>query len=245
VRALAVFVAAGVAALILHHGWVLGRALVMGRGVIDASSRFSATPANYDRALLVVGDSTGVGTGAEDPADSIAGRLAEEFPVLRVDNGAVNGARTHAVPAQLRHAPLATYDLVLIQVGGNDAMFFTSRETLSRDIDATLAAARERSEHVALMSTGDIGDAPAIPWLLEGVLRWRSRLVRDVFMQAAERHGAHYLDLFRTEGEANPFTSAPDIHYAADGLHPAGPGYGVWYGQLVDDLPVDRWLGGS
>jgi lysophospholipase L1-like esterase len=244
VRALFVFVAAGVAALLLHHGWVLGRALVAARGVIDASERFTATPADYDRSLLVVGDSTGVGTGAADPRDSVAGRLAAEFPVLRVDNNAVNGARALAVRAQLGQARLPVYDLVLIQVGGNDAMFFTSRSELRLAIDDALAAARERSEHVALMSTGDIGDAPAIPWLLKGVLRWRSRLVRDVFMAAAARHGAEYLDLFHSEGEVSPFAQRPDLHYAADGLHPAGPGYGVWYRQLVEDLPMNEWLGG-
>ena len=51
--------------------------------------------------LLIVGDSTGVGTGAGQARDSVAGLLAREFPLLHIENRARDGATLADVAGQL------------------------------------------------------------------------------------------------------------------------------------------------
>ena len=218
-------------AIALYDAAVIIPALQHGKELSSASKPYELHPATPGATLLVVGDSTGVGTGAEDSADSLAGRLGTDLPEVRIDNLAADGARTRDVLAQLASAPLARFDAILVQVGGNDALRFTALEELASDIDAVLEAASRRSDCVTLMSTGDLGEAPAIPWPLDAVFSWRSRAVRDCFATAAETHGADYVDLF-TAADDSPFARAPDRYYAHDGLHLSGAGYGIWYQRL-------------
>jgi lysophospholipase L1-like esterase len=229
---LASLLGAAVLALAAYDGVVIGRALYVGGQLARESSPYSQQPADATAALLVVGDSTGVGTGAEDPADSVAGRLGSALPGTRIDNLAVNGALTEDVLEQLRDAPLPRYDAILVQVGGNDALRFTPLDRLEADIAAVLSRAGERAPYTALMSTGDLGAAPALPWPVAPVYSARSRAVRDRFLAAAREHGADYVDLFTGAGD-NGFRQAPDRYYARDGLHLSGAGYGSWYDRLT------------
>lgn len=59
--------------------------------------------------LLIVGDSTGVGTGAGQARDSVAGLLAREFPLLHIENRARDGATLADVAGQLGGAPVSTW----------------------------------------------------------------------------------------------------------------------------------------
>jgi lysophospholipase L1-like esterase len=222
---------AGLLAIVVYDSAVIVPAMLRGNDLAHTSIPFEAHPVTPRATLLVVGDSTGVGTGADNPADSVAGRLGADFPDTRIDNQAVNGARTKDVLGQLERAPLRHYDAILVQVGGNDALRFTNLDALAGDIDAVLDAAARRSDYIALMSTGDLGEAPAIPWPLDTVFSKRARAVRDRFAAAAEAHGADYVDLFAPAGD-NPFARDPDRYYASDGLHLSGAGYGIWYERL-------------
>lgn len=228
--------------VVVYDTFVIVRAFLRGSEVAAASEPFQAQPPGVEASLLVVGDSTARGTGSRDPALSIAGRMGSDFPRLRVDNLGTNGALTREVVDQLGHAPEHFYSTVLVQVGGNDALRFTSLDGLARHIDAVLALATDRGEHVALMSTGRLGDAPAIPWPISRLFTWRAQRVREIFDLAARRHGAHYVDLFSAAGTSNPFAAAPEAHYARDGLHPSGEGYGVWYEKLREQVPIADWF---
>lgn len=230
---LASLLAAAFVAVAAYDGVVLARALHEGRQVAAASEAFEQRPAKPAASLLVVGDSTGVGTGAEDPRDSLAGRLGAALPRTRIDNLARNGARTREVTTQLAAAPQQHYDAILVQVGGNDALRFTDLDELAEAIDEVLRTATAMAAYVALMSTGDLGSAPALPWPVNALFSRRSQAVRDSFAAAAQRHGVDYVDLFSPE-RTDPIEEAPQRHYASDGLHLSGAGYGVWYERLRD-----------
>lgn len=231
-----------VALVAAYDAFVIVRALIRGSDVAARSEPYSNDLPRGHPALLVVGDSTAVGTGAKAPEESIAGRIAADFTALHVDNAGVNGALTSAVSGQLRSAPLPRYDMVLVQVGGNDALRLTSARTLRVDVDAALTAASRLSAHVAVMSTGNLGLAPALPWPVDLLFAWRARVVRDVFSEAAQRHGARYVDLFIAPGAENPFREDPGRYHAVDGLHPSAAGYGLWYEKLRAQLPLAEWL---
>jgi lysophospholipase L1-like esterase len=230
------------ALVVIYDATIIVRALLRGSEIAARSQPFRVAPDRFRRTMLIVGDSTAVGTGAESPEDSIAGRIAADFPSTRIDNLGRNGALTRAVTEQLRSAPRDRYDLVLIQIGGNDALRFTAADTLRKHIDAALDAATERGQHVGIMSTGRLGVAPALPWPLAPLLTWRSEIVRGVFMEAAAEHGARYVDLFVDPGHDNPFLEEPHKYHADDGLHPSSSGYGAWYAQLRRQLPIEAWL---
>jgi lysophospholipase L1-like esterase len=233
--------AAALLAVAAYDGVTLIKALQTGQQVAAASEAYQQRPARSEASLLVVGDSTGVGTGAEEARHSLAGRLGSELPTVRIDNLAQNGAKTGDVTDQLRAAPLPRYDAILVQVGGNDALRFTSLEAVATAIDRVLALARAKSDYVALMSTGDLGEAPAMPWPVSGLFSWRSRAVRDRFAAAAAEHGIDYVDLFAPV-KANPFAREPDRYYAPDGLHLSGAGYAVWYDRLRESTKLPAIL---
>ena len=52
---------------------------------------YTAAPEQPTKRLLVVGDSTAVGTGADASADSLAGLIGQTHPQWRIDNLAANG----------------------------------------------------------------------------------------------------------------------------------------------------------
>ncbi|MDP5053891.1 MAG: SGNH/GDSL hydrolase family protein [Congregibacter sp.] len=229
--------------LAAYNAAIIVKALYRGSELARASEAFTRSIAEPGHTLLVVGDSTAVGTGANSPKDSIAGRIAAEFPQTAVFNFAMDGALTNAVPGQIAQAPQGPYDLVLIQVGGNDALRFTSRETLREAIEKSLHAATALGRNTLLISVGDLGESPAVPWPLSLLFSQRSRLVRDVFKAAADDSGVAFLDLMAVAKDKNPFQSDPDRYYAADKLHPASAGYAVWYQSLRRSVPLGEWLG--
>jgi lysophospholipase L1-like esterase len=230
-RMLASLFAVAVVSVTAYDAALIGRALLRGSELAARSEPFTARPEQPLGTLLIVGDSTGVGTGAADPAESVAGRIGTALPRLRIDNLAVNGALTRELPEQLRQAPLQHYDAVLVQVGGNDILRFTPLAALRDATRETLRRAQGLAPCVVMMSTGDVGTAPAIPWPLSDVYSWRSRRVRELFIAVSGEAGVDYVNLY-DPGQDNPFLREPERYYAADGLHPAGPGYGAWFDEL-------------
>lgn len=104
---------------------------------VRRANAFSSRAQRYARQLehpshrlLIVGDSTGVGLGAVSIEDSLAGRLARDFPQASIENRAELGARIACVLGQLADVN-AGYDAVLIAAGGNDILRRTPYGDLS------------------------------------------------------------------------------------------------------------------
>ncbi len=231
-----------VLAITVYDAAIIVLALWRSNEVAALSEPFESDPVAASATLLVVGDSTARGTGAARSVESVAGRIGADFPFLHIDNLGTNGATTGAVVRQLSRASLDHYDLILIQVGGNDALRLTSLDRLRLQVDAALREAVALADHVVLMSTGRLGEAPAVPWPVSKVFTARARQIRDCFSAASSRHGAHYVDLFTDPEVSSPFTAEPERYYASDGLHPSGSGYGVWYSRLREQVPIGNWL---
>lgn len=106
--------------------------------------------------LLVVGDSTAVGTGATAPQASVAGLLAEHFPSLQIDNRARDGAKFAELLAQLDGEE--RFDMVLVMAGGNDVVRLRGLEALGSDVERVTQRARQRADLVVLMPAGNVGN---------------------------------------------------------------------------------------
>jgi lysophospholipase L1-like esterase len=202
-----------------------------GRAIAARSRPFEAHPPTPGARLLVVGDSSGVGTGATNPSASVAGRLAAAAAGLSVDNRARDGARFSDVVAQLDGLDGERYDAVLVMAGGIDAIYFTRLAALRESVDRVLARASRLATTVVVVPSGNLGNAPFFLWPASILMRARTRAVHAVVRDLAVRHGASYVSLYR-ERRDDPFAQDPSRYHAADGLHPSDAGYALWFGEV-------------
>lgn len=206
--------------------WRIGQA----RDLAQRSEPLQHAPADAALRLLIVGDSTGVGTGASDSRHSLAGLLARAYPRLHIDNRASDGATFARVIGQLE-ATTGRYDLVLVQAGGNDVIRLRSLDDVRADIDRVAALARARGERVLLMPAGNVGNAPFFFAPVSWFMTSRARSMHGFVREAAARHDAVYVNLFKEKAD-DPFAQQPGLN-AADGLHPSDAGYRVWFDELM------------
>lgn len=192
---------------------------------------YTAHPAAPQRKLLLVGDSTALGTGADSPASSLAGWIGQAHPQWRIDNLAANGARFADVVQQLQGAD-SGYDLVLVVAGGNDVMRLTRADTLRAGMAQAVALAHQRGRSVTLMPCGNVGHAPfffpPVSWWMDK----RSQTLHAIAQSVASEGNARYVRLLQPK-ETDPFALHPQEMHAADGLHPSSAGYRQWYSELV------------
>ena len=228
-----------VTVILLYDAIILGRALQLGSELARQSEPFSQLPREPLARLLVVGDSTAVGTGASQPVDSVAGRIGHAFPQVAIVNRGRDGAKTAAVSRQLGNARNASFDAILIQVGGNDILRFTGVPRLREDLQALLRSAKAQAGLVVMMSTGDVGRAPAFPWPVDKYYSWKSKRVRQMILSLVAAEGVEFIDLYDPR-PVNPFYRDPEKYYAPDGLHPSGEGYGLWYDKLIAESSLQR-----
>jgi lysophospholipase L1-like esterase len=184
--------------------------------------------------LLILGDSTAVGIGATGPSETVAGRLAREFPSISIENHARMGARARDLAGQLQMAEFASYDAVLIAIGGNDILRGSSEPEFRAGLKAGLDAARALSEAVIVVNSGNVGAAPLFPWPLNAVLSRRSLRFRSAFEAVCSTAGAEFVN-FTYEPSKCPFRRERARYFAADGLHPSGAVYSLCVERLKTD----------
>jgi lysophospholipase L1-like esterase len=199
------------------------------------SEPYQQRPADATLRLLVVGDSTAVGTGASVPAASVAGLLGAQQPRLWIDNRGRDGARFSDLPAQLT-ASTGRFDIVLVQAGGNDVIRLSNAASLRSSVDAVARLAREKAPLVLLLPSGNVGNAPFFVAPMSWWMTSRSRDLHAIVREAAQRHGAVYVDLFK-ERDDDPFVKDKALN-ARDGLHPSDAGYRVWRDELMAQSPL-------
>ena len=199
-----------------------------------AFSHAEPTPA---RRFLVVGDSTGVGIGSFDSRSTVAGRLAAAFPGTVIVNHARDSARSFDIPAQIE-ASSGRFDLILIFVGGNDAIRLSSYQAMLLAAEHTLDVASSRSDHVAVVPPADLGAAPVWVWPLDTLFSQRAETIRRAWQYAMrERTHVHLVDL-RMPRDRDPFRLAPRRYYSRDGIHPSADGYALWFAQITRQVPL-------
>jgi lysophospholipase L1-like esterase len=187
--------------------------------------------------LLAIGDSTVVGVGAENPKDSLPGRCSSLLNAS-VENYAKSGAVVSDLLSQLAQAKRARYDLILVQIGGNDVIRLRSLTRTQKVLDDSLCAISARSTRVVLLLAGRIGKAPLFPRFIIGpLLISRAAALRARFIESAERRGVLYVDLLLP---SKVFNTDPERYYAKDMLHLSGDGYGVWFAAVKDGI-TRRW----
>jgi len=195
------------------------------------SEPFEASPTNAVATLLVVGDSTAVGTGASSPAHSLAGLIARDHPRLKIVNRAQDGAKFADIARQLEAAGGQRFDAILVLGGGNDVIRLTRYPALEQDIARAAALARTHANLVVIMPCGNVGSAPFFFAPVSWLMTKRAQALHGFVREAAKDNSALYVNLYKDKAE-DPFAQRPDELNAKDGLHPSDAGYRLWYDEL-------------
>lgn len=209
-----------------------------------------SSPKRCQRTIVIAGDSTAFGVGAL-PDESTGGRLAAAFPKARVINVACSGANIGKVVAQLVHVVerlarvgCRKVDFVLIHACANDVIEFRSPQEVEEDLRAVIALARGLCDNVVVMPGQNFSIAPFFLRPLNAIITWHARRIHAVVERVTAELGVTFVDLFRDPSE-DPFVKEPRRYYCADGLHPSGEGYALWFTALTGAVALNTFLGGD
>ncbi|MFD0685228.1 SGNH/GDSL hydrolase family protein [Actinomadura fibrosa] len=191
--------------------------------------------------VVVIGESTAVGVGAEEHAEALPGHLAEALRErLRRDVAwsvaGENGATARKITDLLaRDGPSdgGGADLVVVTVGINDLLRHGPLRRWTADMTALIEALRDRYGGAAVLIAGmpPVHRFPALPQPLRRVLGERARAMDELMAEAARAGGALHVPV--DEAMARD----PRL-FASDGFHPSPAGYRAWAEDLARAAPV-------
>jgi lysophospholipase L1-like esterase len=176
--------------------------------------------------VLMIGDSTVVGTGASSPLKSIAGRFGTECKNWEIVNMGKNGDRTIRLANRISIGKIGKFDLIIIQIGGNDVVYATPLDQIKEDIDLILEKMKVSARHVMLVSTSDVELTPFFPWYIKDIYSEKSEKINQIFSEAASRHGVLFVS---TPSELASSLDDNNKYWAGDRFHPNDNGYQVWF----------------
>lgn len=191
--------------------------------------------------VMWIGDSTAVGTGAQHSTQSVAGRLAHDFPDATIINHGINGASSADLVALLtaRH-PEWKADLLIIHIGGIDILSLRSLRTLRSNLISILRMAKHIAPRIALITSPNLGSMPYFRFPLSLLFSWRAKHIRDFALHRSKKEDFIYIDLYTRVPKA-PTHLHRRKYFAADHIHPSGDGYALWYIALKQSLEEHGW----
>lgn len=221
------------------------------RALRDADAAKPRKPYQYralraQRRVLVVGDSTGVGIGADCATQSIAGLLAAEYRGAEVVNLSVSGSTLGDVPPQLRRlmgsGGPAHFDVVLLHVGGNDILRTPNLFAIQQAAESLMPQLHRIAKRVIWLGPGDVGLAPLFRPPFSWWISRRSRQACAMFERIARAHEVEFVGF---HGAPHRDILARDRHlfFAEDGFHPNSHGYRYCYGWLSRSMAMKQLQG--
>jgi lysophospholipase L1-like esterase len=204
----------------------------------DAALPWSGSVAGADPIrLLVLGDSTAAGVGADTQADALPGSLAAELST-RLGRGVrwravgENGATTRdLVQRFMAEAVAEPFDLVFLTIGANDALGIRSRRAFVRDL-RTIVAELRRAQPESLLLMSSLPHFARFE-LLPLPLRWNLATHADNL-----ELGARAVIAATPDAWLSPKPPAyGDDFFATDLFHPGPVGYRDWARFALDEAP--------
>ncbi|MDQ3077110.1 MAG: GDSL-type esterase/lipase family protein [bacterium] len=203
-----------------------------GKALAYAAVPFQRIIPNAPMKILILGDSLEVGTGAEDPSFSIAGRLGALYPTASIENRAVNGLKLTGLLKILDTIDSKNhYSVILVQIGANDIIYQTKMLDIESGANKVLTRLAPQTDKLILLSSGDVGQARIFPFYLKPLMSKRSFEVRDIYTKLASVYGVTYIDLINSPAR-KLLNDNPTVYYAQDYLHLNGSGYGLWFDEI-------------
>ncbi len=217
-------------AMLLFAAQIIVLTVYLRKGAYNVTPYAQENPM-ADRRILFLGDSTAVGTGADCHHHSVAGYFGKDYPQANITNISRNGLRLNELLQVWRPDAGDRYDLVIIQVGGNDILRFTPYEQIAIDLPQLLARAKSVADRVVILHSGNVGIAPVFIWPFNHIMTERTLRLRAIYQFQAKAYDAIYVDLFRNLADDPALKNTP-FFYGPDALHPGAGGYYKWYEQI-------------
>jgi lysophospholipase L1-like esterase len=183
--------------------------------------------------IQFLGDSTGYGTGASQGKYSIAGRVGADYPAYTIKNHSVNGRTIKGLLTETQNFS-GQYDLIVLQIGGNDILQKRDTSTVLSELATLLKRLAPHTKEIIMLTSGNIGETVAFSGAQATEYETLTRAYRAGVLELAQQTPHFtYVDLF-DEPENDPFAKKPDIYTSIDDLHPSNQGYGLWYQKAKD-----------
>ena len=200
--------------------------------LVQRSMPFERLISDASQKILVLGDSTAVGTGCENSELSTAGRLAMLYPQASVRNLAVNGLRLEGLRKMLdAFETKEHFALILVQIGANDIIRFTDMDRIKNDAAYVFERLSQHTDKLVVLHSGDVGKATFFPFYIRPFLSDRSARMRQIYLLLTNTYNAKYVDLMNSPSD-KLLSDTPRLYYAADKLHLNGAGYGLWFSEI-------------
>jgi lysophospholipase L1-like esterase len=166
--------------------------------------------------LVVVGDSTAIGTGAASLADALPGRLGASLGARWRAVGRNGATAGDVLRDHIDEAAGGPADVAVLVVGWNDAMKLRSGRAFGRDLGTLIERLRAASPdaRIVVVAPPAFADFAVLPQPLRVALGSAARgLARTAARVAADR-----------DALLAPGFDGRSV--ASDGFHPDGAGYG-------------------
>lgn len=209
--------------------------------------------------ILVLGDSSAAGMGAQHPHETVGGIIANGVSALmgrrvHLTNCAVVGAESSDLERQLAQGlETATPDVVVIMIGANDVTHRIDRATAVRHLELTVRRVRALGGEVVVGTCPDLGTIEPLAQPLRLLARRWSRDLAAAQTIAVVEAGGRTVSLGDLLGEE--FAASPREMFSEDRFHPSAAGYaraaaallpsvcaalGVWGQDTADRAPEAR-----
>ncbi len=185
--------------------------------------------------LLVMGDSSAAGVGADHTSECLGPLIAENLhaatgqPVIwrkAGSNSAIaSDLRDHVVP----HLPLDPWTHILITVGTNDAKNFVTIRSFTKGFGGLIYALKAKFPDARIVWSPiiDMEKMPTLSPFLARMLNIRARLINAVGADLCSERYAIAADQLPISIEGG---------FAADGFHANGKAYKIWADHVM------KWL---
>lgn len=210
--------------------------------------------------LVVLGDSSAAGMGADHPHETVGAIVAHGVSALtgrpvHLTNRAVVGAESSDLERQLANAleDVLHPDVVLVLVGANDVTHRIERTAAVRHLEQVVRRVRALGGEVVVGTCPDLGTIQPIQQPLRLLIRRWSRDLAAAQTVAVVEAGGRTVSLGDLLGPE--FAASPREMFSRDRFHPSAVGYarvgaallptvcaalGVWGADTADRAPEPR-----
>ncbi len=196
-------------------------------------------PAKRPLRVVVIGDSSVTAPGVR-PLDDCwvrlaAQHLAQDYYVSLISY-AVGGAKiADVLNDQLVPALADDPDILLVSVGGNDALRGTPLRAFEEDYERLAVATAGVPTGVA--GIGDLGSIPRLPTFAKSIASVRSASTNRAINRVAAKH-PHLVKPNASDPRYDVFFTDPDRYFAADHFHLAAEGHRLIAKTWDEVIPI-------
>jgi len=180
--------------------------------------------------LVVLGDSTGAGMGAEHARQTIGATVANGVAAfsgrpVELTNVAVIGAESLHLGGQVDRAleRVASPDIAVILIGANDVTHRIERSLAVRHLEMAVRRLRDAGAEVVVGTCPDLGAIEPLPQPLRYLARRWSRDLAAAQTVAVVEAGGRAVSVGDLLSEA--FSAEPHVMFSPDRFHPSPAGY--------------------